>query len=156
MREGSSGRSSQSRHDGEKGERQKEMREARGVKECPSAGSRDWEWGRNRPRMFQCRQQGLEMVREGTWNVPAVSGMAKEGTLLTSDQNCLSNTSYNCIHSPLRNPSGVGIPKLSLILWEESCSLIELPITKAKPGFCLYQECCNDVWSGDWDRGDVV
>lgn len=45
MQEGSSGRSSQSRHDGEKGERQEETREARGPRECPSAGSWDWGWG---------------------------------------------------------------------------------------------------------------
>lgn len=116
----------------------------------------DWGWGRNGPRTSQYRQQGLEMVKEGTWNVAAVLGMAREGILLSSDQNCLSNTSYNCVPSSLRNPSGVDIPKLSLILWEESCSLIDLPITKPNLVSCLDQEHCRDVWSRDWDRGDVL
>lgn len=156
MWEGSSGRSSQICHDEGKGERQKEMREARGARECPSAGSRVWGWERNGPRASQYRQQGLEMVREGTWNVPAVLGMAREGTLLSSGQNCLSNTLYNCVCSPLRNPSGADIPKLSLVLWEKSCSLTELSITKPRPLSCLDQGHCRDVWSGDWDEGDVL
>lgn len=59
MQEGSSGRSSQSRHDGEKGKRQEETGEARRVRKCPSAGSWDWGWGRNGPRPSQVQAAGI-------------------------------------------------------------------------------------------------
>lgn len=62
MQEGSGGRRFQSRHDGEKGERQEETGEARG-------GS----------RMSQHWQQGLGIMREGIQNVPVLAAGIGEG-----------------------------------------------------------------------------
>lgn len=61
MQEGSSGRSSQSRHDGEKGERRGDER------------------GKGGERMSQCWQLGLGIGKEWTQNVPVQAARIGDG-----------------------------------------------------------------------------
>lgn len=88
MQEGSSGRSSQPRHDGEKGERQEETGEARGARECPS-----WDWGRGRngPRMSQVQAAGI-------------GDCERKGPFRPQIKTAYPNPSRNCVPYPLRNP----------------------------------------------------